>query len=530
MKILTAVQMGEVDRLTTKRYLIPSLLLMENAGRSVADELSKACPDFCDRRIVILCGKGNNGGDGFVVARYLALRGASPSVLFFSDPDKLSGDAKINWDIVQSLGLPVRILPAVAEARACLRKQPHPDIVVDALFGTGLSKPIGPGYKPVVEWINKVGARAFIVSVDIPSGIFADDAAIPGPAVQADLTVTFSTLKLAHVLPPASDAAGKVVLMPIGSPPELYKNPEYCINLVEEAQVRRVLPRRVRDSHKGTFGHVHIVAGSRGKSGAALMAGLASLRSGAGLATLWTPESLLRDLTGKYPELMMEPVAETEEGTCDQSAADTILARSEEIGSLVIGPGLTTHSSTKKLVKELVRRSPVPIVLDADGINAFAGTSDFFGKRRKQPIVLTPHPGEMARITGLTISQIQDRRLETACEWAGKLGCYLILKGFQTVIASPDGDIYINRTGNPAMATGGTGDVLAGMVGRFMATWSRLRRNADCPKLEDFLCAAVYLHGLAGDLAVESIDEESLVATDLIEYLPDAFHKVRAIE
>lgn len=530
MKILTAQQMAEVDRLTTKRYRIPQLLLMENAGRCVADELEKEYADFRDARIVILCGGGNNGGDGFVAARYLALRGASPSVLLFSDPGRLKGDAKTNWEIVCAMGLSVRILPTVAEARSCLRKQLRPDIVVDALFGTGLSKPIGPGLKPVIEWINREGSRALVVSVDIPSGIFADDASIPGPAVRADLTVTFSALKLAHVVPPASLLAGKVALVQIGSPPQLYESPHYRMNLVDEAQVRQILPPREPDSHKGSFGHVHIVAGSRGKSGAALMAGLAALRSGAGLATLWTPGNLLPDLAGKYPELMMEPVAETEDGTCDQSAAGSILARTDEMGSLVIGPGLTTHPSTRKMVEELVRRTPVPVILDADGINALALAAGPVENRRKQPVVLTPHPGEMARLTGLSVSQVQDRRLETACECSANTGCYVILKGHQTVIATPDGDIYINPTGNPGMATGGTGDVLAGMLGRFAAAWGKMRRNAPLRKLDDYLCAAVYLHGMAGDLGVEAVGEEALMATDLLEYLPDAFHELQADE
>jgi hydroxyethylthiazole kinase-like uncharacterized protein yjeF len=529
MKILTAAQMGEVDRLTTERYRIPSLLLMESAGRSVADELEKACPGLDNKRIVILCGRGNNGGDGFVVARYLALRGAKPAILLFSEPGRLGGDAKINWDIVQAMGLPVRILQTVAESRSYLRKLPFQDVVVDALFGTGLSKPIDSNYRPVVEWINNVSSRAFVAAVDIPSGIFADSHTLPGPAVRADLTVTFSALKLAHVLPPASDCAGKVVLVPIGSPPELMENADYRLNLVDRIQVRKTLPRRMRDSHKGTFGHVYIVAGSRGKSGAALMTGLAALRSGAGLATLWAPESLQRDVVGKFPELMTESLPETEEGTSGYEGADKVLRNSENAESMVVGPGLTTHPSTQKLVRELVRSSPAPVVLDADGINAFISAAQLLKNCREQPVVITPHPGEMARLTGRRISDVQACRLETACQCAEQLGCYVILKGFQTVIAAPGGEAYINPTGNPGMATGGTGDVLAGMAGRFVAGWNRMRKNTGCPELADFLCAAVYLHGLAGDLAAESETEESLVATDLLDYLPQAFKRIRMI-
>ena len=530
MKILTAVQMGEVDRLTTDRYRIPSLLLMENAGRSVVDELEAACPGLYDKRIAIFCGRGNNGGDGFVVARYLALRGASPTILLFSTPGKLRGDAKVNWDIVRAMGLTVHILPTVSKARSFLRKMPFQDILIDALFGTGLSKPLDSSFRPVVDWINNISSRAFIAAVDIPSGIFADSYSIPGPAVRADLTVTFSALKLAHVIPPASDCAGKVVLAHVGSPAELFENPEYRLHLVDETQVRRTLPQRARDSHKGTFGHVYVIAGSRGKSGAALMTGLAALRSGAGLATLWAPVSLQRNFVGKFPELMTESLPETEDGTSAQEGAGKVLEWSKNVESLVVGPGLTTHPDTQKLVWDLVRRSPVPIVLDADGVNALATRAGPLKNRLKQPIVITPHPGEMARLAGKKTSEVQDRRLEIACEYALQSQCYVVLKGFRTAIATPEGDVYINPTGNPGMATGGTGDVLAGMIGRFIAGWNLNRKNPGCPELVDFLCAAVYLHGLAGDLAAESMGEESLVATDLLDYLPQAFRKVRMIE
>ncbi len=519
--------MSEVDRLTTERYRIPSLLLMENAGRSVVDEIEKVCKGLPDKRIVVLCGRGNNGGDGFVVARYLALRRANPEILLFADPGKLRGDAKSNWEIVQAMKLPIQVLPDAAKSRSYLRKIPFPHVVVDALFGTGLSKPIGSDFKPVIEWINRAAETSFVVAVDIPSGLFADKGSVPGPAVKAHLTVTFSALKLAHILPPASDLAGRAVVAPIGSPDPLFENPRFLFNLVNDTQVSAVIPKRVCDSHKGTYGHVHIVAGSRGKSGAALMTGLAALRSGAGLATLWVPENLQRDIAGKYPELMTEPLLETDKGTSDCADANKILAQGGKMDSLVIGPGLTTHPSTRKLVWELVRNAPVPVVLDADGINAFAPPAGPLENSRRQPVVVTPHPGEMAGLTGRKVPVIQADRIGTACDFALQKQCHVILKGFQTIIATPAGEAYINRTGNPGMATGGTGDVLAGMVGRFLAGWGRWRNNSDCPMLVDFLCAAVYLHGLAGDLAAEAQGEESLIATDLLRYLPHAFRKVR---
>jgi ADP-dependent NAD(P)H-hydrate dehydratase / NAD(P)H-hydrate epimerase len=526
MKILTAAQMAEVDRLTTIRYFIPSILLMENAGRSVADEIEKVCPELRSKRIMIFCGRGNNGGDGFVAARYLALRGAKPSILFFSDPEKLKGDALANWASVRAMGLEIQILPTPAEAKAHLKKLPIPDLIVDALFGTGLSKAIGPDFRPIVEWINRMSSTAFVVSIDIPSGLLADSPAIPGPAVKARLTVTFSALKLAQVVSPASDFSGKVILVPIGSPHELFDNPNYRLNLIDAAQVRRAIPDRARESHKGNYGHIYVVAGSRGKSGAALMTGLAALRSGAGLATLWIPRSVQRDVAGRFPELMTESLPETDAETLDRSGADKLLSQLAQVEALVLGPGVTTHPSTKKLVWELVRRSPVPIVLDADGINAFVSPAEPLRNESGQPLILTPHPGEMARLLGKKISDVQKNRLEIARESAARLHCHIILKGFQTVIATPENELFINNTGNPGMATGGTGDVLAGMVGRFVAGWSCNRNSGGNPNLVDYLSAAVYLHGLAGDLAAADKGMESLIATDLLSYLPHAFKEV----
>jgi hydroxyethylthiazole kinase-like uncharacterized protein yjeF len=528
MKILSAIQMGEVDRLTTERYRIPSILLMENAGRSVADEIGKSCSGLDRKKIAILCGRGNNGGDGFVVARYLSLRGASPSILLFASPERLKGDALTNYEILRAMGLPIQTVPTPADARSCLRKMDSPDIIVDALFGTGLAKPIGADFRPVVEWINRHGRTAFVTAVDIPSGLRADSPEIIGPTVKAHLTVTFSALKLAQVLPPASDFAGRIVLVPIGSPQTLFEDPAYQLNLVDAAQVRKALPRRVRDSHKGSYGHVYVVAGSKGKSGAALMTGMAALRSGAGLVTLWLPKSLQKSVLGKFPELMTEMMPETEAGTLAQSGAEGLLKLLPGIEALVVGPGVTTNPSTRRLVWNMVRCSPVPVILDADGINAFVPPSELLRNEEHQPVILTPHPGEMARLLGRKIADVQKNRLAIASEYAVNRSCYVVLKGFQTVIATPDGEQYINPSGNPGMATGGTGDILAGMMGRFVAAWKiEIARNSRA-RLADYICAAVFLHGMAGDLAAEKKGPESLIATDLLEYLPTAFKRVSA--
>lgn len=527
MKILTAAQMAEVDRLTSERFLIPSILLMENAGRSFVAELGKFCSGLDKKSIVVLCGRGNNGGDGFVAARYLSLSGAVPTVMLFADPEMLKGDARTNWQIAEAMGIPVHIFTVPSDAESHLNDMAAPDVIVDALFGTGLSKPIGPEFLPILQWIEKSSSHVCVASLDIPSGLMADSADVPGPAVKANLTVTFSALKLAHIAPPAADFAGKVVLVPIGSPPVLLENPEYQWNLIDSAQVCSALPERKRDGHKGSYGHVYIVAGSAGKSGAALMTGLAALRSGAGLVTLWLPEGLKNGVVGKFPELMTEFLPETNEGTADQSGAEKVLAQLTQADVLILGPGMTTHESTKRLVWELVRRSPVPVVLDADGLNAFVPPEASLENENGQPVILTPHPGEMARLIGKKISEIQQHRMTIASDYAVQHHCHVILKGFQTVIADPEGNLFLNTTGNPGMATGGTGDILAGMVGRFVASWKLQDLDGNRLSLVDYLAAAVYLHGLSGDLAAEEGSMETIIATDLVAQFPRAIKKVR---
>jgi hydroxyethylthiazole kinase-like uncharacterized protein yjeF len=526
MKILTARQMGEVDGLTTARYGIPSLLLMENAGHAVAGELERACPRLRDKKILILCGTGNNGGDGLVVARHLVSRGIRPEIWILGDDARYRGDAMENWRMIQSLGLTIRNLPDDASRAEALAGTPRPDVILDAIFGTGLSKPLGREFEKTIEWVNASRPPAMVVSVDLPSGVFADDPEGKGISIQADLTVTFTSLKAALVFPPASERAGRVVVAAIGSPATLLENPEYSVELIDPCQVRRALPRRARNSHKGTFGHVFILAGSRDKSGAALMTGMSALRSGAGLVTLMLPESLRKNVVGKIPELMTCWLPETREGTPDRSALKTVLDQLSQADAVVIGPGISTNQSTQKLVRDLVCACPVPAVLDADGINAFAGERGGIRNEAKQPVVITPHPGEMGRLLGVTILEIQRRRMESAREYAVSRNVFAVLKGNQTLIATPGGRIFVNDTGNPGMATAGTGDVLAGMMGRFLAGWQRKRAGSDFESLADFLCAAVYLHGSAGDLAAADLGEESLVATDLIAHLPAAFKEI----
>jgi NAD(P)H-hydrate epimerase len=528
MKILTAAQMREIDQGTTERYRIPSILLMENAGKRCAEELTKAVPDITKKRTVVLCGSGNNGGDGFVAARWLALGGACPEIFLFAAPESLTGDAKTNFLIAEAMHLPIRILPDAGAVAACFADGsavPEADVIVDALFGTGLARPIGTDFLPVINWVERASARAFVIAVDIPSGLMADSHEISGPVIRANLTVTFSALKPAHVLMPAADYAGKTVLTPIGSPDELFANPEYRWNLTDKQQTRRVLQKRPRNAHKGTFGHVYVVAGSAEKSGAAFMAANAALRAGAGRVTLWLPEGLRTSVAGKFPELMTEFLPVTNAGTFAHFGVRKLLSNLDVPDVLVLGPGMSTEPSTQSFIHDLVKLSPVPVILDADGLNAFAPLCEPIKNENNQPIVLTPHPGEMARLTGETVPEVQRRRIETALGSAARYKAWVTLKGNQTLVAAPDGELFINPTGNPGMSTAGSGDILAGMMGRFVAAWTR-RGSEACQNLSVYLAAAVYLHGLAGDIAAREECEESLVATDLLKYLPEAFREV----
>ena len=527
MKILKATQIGEVDRLTTERYRIPSILLMENAGRRCAEELVNAVPNIAEKRVIILCGRGNNGGDGFVAARWLALGGARPDIFLFASPESLTGDARTNFLIAEAMRLQIQTLPDAASIAACfsgVNAAPEADVIVDALFGTGLARPIGSDFLPVLNWVECASARSFVMAVDIPSGLMADSDEIHGPVIKANLTVTFSALKLAHVLAPAADFAGKIVLAQIGSPTALFDNPEYLWNLTGKEQVCRVLPPRPRSAHKGYFGHVYVAAGSAEKSGAAFMSASAALRSGAGLVTLWLPEGLRVSVAGKFPELMTEFLPETETGTFAHTGVERLISRIGEADALVLGPGMSTEPSTRDFIHELVECSPVPVILDADGLNAFAPLCEPFKNEKDQPIALTPHPGEMARLTGKTADDVQRRRVETALAVAERYRAWVTLKGNQTLVAAPDGGLFINATGNPGMATGGSGDILAGMMGRFAAAW-KLHGSKDSKNFSEYLAVAVYLHGLAGDIAARNGSEESLVATDLLEYLPMAFRE-----
>jgi hydroxyethylthiazole kinase-like uncharacterized protein yjeF len=510
MKILTAAEMREIDRTAIEEIGIPGLVLMENAGLRIVRALRDRVPGIAGERVVIVAGKGNNGGDGFVVARHLFNSGARPEVLLLAAREEVKGDAAVNLAVALKAGIPVTEIRDIAAWRKARHGLAHASIVVDAIFGTGLIKPLEGLYAAAVEDINRSGA--FILAADIPSGISSDSFELIGPSVKADLTVTLAAPKIAHIFPPAAERAGELIVAPIGMPPALFDKPELKLELVEEPAIRPFFPRRKRDAHKGSFGHLLIFAGSVGKSGASALAGRAGLRMGAGLVTVATAAGVLPSIARAMAELMTEPLAETPERTVAAAALPRALSLLKGKNAVLVGPGLSTNTSTAEFVLGLLPKIKVPFVIDADGLNIVASHPDVLACLQA-PAVLTPHPGEFARLTGRTNEDVIRHRLELAPEFASRYGVLVVLKGYRTLIAAPDGRVFVNPTGNPGMATGGTGDVLGGMIG------SQIAQNND--PLGAAL-SAVYAHGLAGDIAVDRLGERSLVAGDLIRYLPPA--------
>jgi NAD(P)H-hydrate epimerase len=505
MKIVTAQQIREIDRLSTENYGIPSLILMENAGMRVVEVLEDRFENLLDLSIAILCGKGNNGGDGLVVARQLIQKGALPMVYVFGSVNELSRDAKTNFEILRALGCPPTIVLDEHEWFEEYVQVLDADIIVDALLGTGLTKAVSGLYKSVIE---TAFSRATIVSVDIPSGLPADSATPVGPSFDADLTVTFSALKPCLVLAPNHERAGDVIVAAIGNPAELLDTPDLKLNLLQPESFPAAAHARADDTNKGDFGKVMIIGGSRGKSGAAAMAGRAALRAGAGLVTVAASTGVVGLIAGSMPELMTESLLETKEGTIANQSIMKILEGKTVIG---IGPGMTAFPETAAFVRTVVKEARVPVVIDADGLNAFVGHStDLTG------VVITPHPGEMARLIGGTVKD----RISTARDFAVDHDSHVVLKGFRTVIASPDGSVFINPTGNPGMATAGTGDILTGMIVGILA-------QENLGSFIERLCLAVYLHGLAGDIAAEEMGDETMVASDILDFLPEAWRVLR---
>ena len=522
MKVVTAEEMRNIDGKTIKKYGIPGPVLMERAGLAVAVRIREL---FDEKKVIVLAGGGNNGGDGIVVARNLYNWGWNVKLLLMTKEDKLSVGCLAQLKIARKMGVPV-------EFRATLTSRDiHSAVVVDAMLGTGINKPVTSPMAEAIVFLNRSDVR--VVSVDIPSGISSDDGQVKGEAVVADYTVTFGLPKVGHLLHPGAGHTGQLFIEEIGFPEELLRSDLLKIQSIEQADASFLLPERTRYSHKGDYGHVLLVAGSIGKTGAALMAAEACLRTGAGMITIGVPETLMSVFQERVTEEMVLPLPDNGHGIITEKAAETILDfLNRKADILAIGPGISTGPNITKLLRTLLISVTTPMVLDADAINSIAGNTELLSKV-KAPVILTPHNGEMARLLSKGNAEdeimpeielnelrktIEKNRINAAVSFTKKTGTYLILKGVPTIVSEPEGNAFINTTGNPGMATAGAGDVLTGIVAAFLAQGLNP---------SDAAILGVYLHGLAGDLAASEKGMHSLIATDIIGKIPEAFKHLK---
>lgn len=504
MKALTAAEMREVDRLTTERHGVPSLQLMENAGRAVATGVwwRIAGLGVSEKiRVCVLTGKGNNGGDGFVLARHLKEHKLATRVILFGKRGDVRGDAGTNLTRWIEGGGELDCVDGEADWEKTWPDVGTAQVIVDAMLGTGLRGAATGAMAKAISDVNERSRKAtgawpmLILAVDTPSGLPSDGEAPEGPVLHAHLTATFTAPKVGQLVGPAAAACGVLHVANIGSPAPLIEETGQgtlrCTGPDEFAALPLV---RAADSHKGTFGHAVIVAGSRGKSGAAVLAGYACLRAGAGLTTVATPDEVQPVVAGAYAEYMTEPLLATKTGgiAAANSSSGRLAKLIEDKSVVAVGPGIGTHVETRMVVQQVVRDATLPIVLDADGLNCFEGEAGRLGQRRTQFLAITPHPGEMARLLGVRNSDVQSDRLKAATDAAKKWRAHVILKGYHTILAAPDGRVFVNTTGGPSLAKGGTGDVLTGVLAAVTAQFGT----------EDWLrvlALGVYLHGRAGD-------------------------------
>jgi len=513
MEILTGAQMRDADRRAIEGMGIPSLDLMERAGAGVAACLLEEVLSRGPRPVLIVCGKGNNGGDGLVAARHLARLGHVPRTVVLAPQRDLSPEAWAQLSAARSSGLSIE---EIGDESGWARVSPslsQDTVVVDALLGTGVRRATSGVLARVIEDVNASGAT--VVAIDLPSGIDADTGSVPGPAMIAHRTYTLCRPKLGLVVEPGASHAGTFRVIDIGIPDDAVRAAGANLEWMDRDAARRLLPARPPAAHKGTMGHLLGVAGSRGKSGAAVLLARAALRSGAGLVTIATPKSVQPIVAAAQAEAMTEPLAESGAGTLSARAAGPVGKLLASRDAIAIGPGVGTTRDAVAAVRAIVAKLTRPAVLDADALNAFASGPKL--RARKAPLVLTPHPGEAARLLRTTAAAVQSDRFGAARRLAEMTGAVVVLKGRRSLVASPDGRVAVNSTGNPGMATGGTGDALTGIAGALLA---RGLAPFDAARL------ATYVHGGAGDVAVASSGVEGMIAGDLVDALPHAWRDV----
>ena len=511
-RIVSSEEMRWCDETAINQYGIPGMLLMENAGRGVVEIIKLIFPALESQKVLVVCGKGNNGGDGFVIARLLSNSNAQIQVLLMASPSELKGDAKTNFILLQRIAKKSsHHITLHRYSKRLLSTLPRPDIIVDALFGTGFTGSVRKPFADVLAWLNK--QRAQIVAVDIPSGVNGTSGVVENIAVRADRTVTFGSLKSGLLCNQGREHVGTLSVVDIGIPNSITHDKRFQISLVEQADVRRSIPKRPMHAHKYSVGKVLVLAGSKGLTGAAALCSTAALRAGAGAVVLGTPEPVYPILARKLTEVMTFPLPATSDGTLSLAALDGIHEKLSWADVLVIGPGLSQNPETQQLILKLLLEHRGKILVDADGLNAIAANGISKFRTARAQFILTPHVGEFSRLTGLHSLEVERHRIEAARVLAKQVGATIVLKGVPTVTALKNGSCFINSTGNPGMATAGSGDVLSGIIA---GLWAQGMPDGEAAY------AGVYLHGLSGDYAAKKLGERSLLANDLLEYLPAA--------
>jgi len=539
--IVTSSEMKSLDLLASKRYSVPLLMLMENAGAEIAKYIIEylISQKIYTPKILIVAGPGNNGGDGIVAARHLLTSLENISILLLIlTKHPYQGDAKINYDTILNIAKTDNRIKIITNKLDVLKKY-KPHIIIDAIFGTGFRGAPQGIYKQAIEMINI--SSGYKIAVDIPSGVNGDNGTVEGNAVKADLTITMGLIKTGHLLYPGKEYCGEIKIADLGVSYEKLSKPKglpyitpqkelvgqgfslaFNTFLLDKEFIREILPKRKPDGHKGTFGSVLVVAGGKGYSGAACLASQSALYSGAGIVRLCYPENISTAIEKKLTEVIKVPLPATKQGSLAMSGYNEILEIAKNSSVIAIGPGVTTNQETKELIRKLIKTINLEMVIDADGLNnislAYLKT---LPKQKRQRIILTPHPGEFERLFGISAKEVNANRIDICRELAKKLSMTIVLKGAPTVISDDKGNVYINPTGNSGLAKGGSGDVLTGMIAGFLAQGA---------SLIDAACLGVYLHGLSADLAVEKKTEYSLVATDLIKYLPKAIRSILNIK
>ncbi len=517
MKLLKAAEMKEIDRRASSEYMIPSIVLMENAGIRTMDTIEAILDGVAGRKFLVLAGRGNNGGDGLVVARHLLNAGAEVNTFLFSAVDELSPDALINYRILEKMQGNIAPLQSSADLDHLMLLLMDVDLVIDAMYGIGFKGSLNPFESQVVKLLN--WSRAQVLAVDIPSGVEADTGRVHGEAIRADYTVTFAAPKLGMIMDKGRDYVGQLSVADISIPGELLRDEKLKTHLIMEDMVKPYFQERRRESHKGSYGHALVIGGSPGMSGAAIMTSWAALRTGSGLVTAAVPESILSLVDAAVPEVMSRGLPETADGTISVDAWPLIESQLGTASVCAIGPGMSRYSEANAIIRLLLEKAGIPLLIDADGLNALQGDVGII-KDRQVPIVITPHPGEMSRLISLPVEEIQHNRLEITRHYASEWGITVVLKGNNTVIASPAGNAFVNINGNPGMATAGSGDVLSGIITGLISQGLKPSQAA---------MAGVYLHGRAGDQAALLSGQRALTATDIICSLPDVLLALESI-